>query len=85
MTAPLNLGQLPDESDRATELEMAMTESAIAHARIKARRKQEPDANGVYAITECEECGDEIEPARLAVAAMNTWCIHCATMKERKR
>lgn len=52
------------------------------HAK-KMRRDQEPDKNGVYAILDCIECGDEIGEGRLAVAIKNTRCVRCVSLEER--
>lgn len=77
--------QLSDPNDIASEVEMLTTESALNRVRRAARRHQEPDANGVYAILDCIECGAEIGEGRLKVSIKNDICIYCAELAERKR
>lgn len=77
--------QLSDPNDVASEVEMRTTESALNRVRQAARRQQEPDAQGRYAILDCVECGSEIGEGRLRVAIKNHLCIYCAELSERKR
>lgn len=77
--------RLPDESERATSIEMAFTASAVASARKAAKQDQLPGPGGKYAVTECEECGDEIGEGRLRAASRNLLCIVCATKEERRK
>lgn len=76
---------LPDENDRASALELAISEAAVAEIQHKAKRDQEPDSEGVYRILDCVECGETIDPKRLRVALRNTLCIYCQTERERRR
>jgi len=73
----------PDEHDRASDLEAMFTADAINTARKAARPQQVPDENGVFAITECVECGEDIGIERLRVAIKNLNCIDCARLAER--
>lgn len=74
-----------DLFDRASQSEQeALDDARAAHAR-RMKRDQEPDANGVYAVTECVECGEDIGEGRLTHAIKNTVCIHCQTRAERRR
>jgi RNA polymerase-binding transcription factor DksA len=73
-----------DENDRATLVEMATAEEAVRVAQRRTEQKQKPRADGTYAVTECEECGDEIGERRLQVAANNLHCLVCATQQERR-
>ena len=74
-----------DDIDRASALEMKTTQSALNTVRAAARRQQEVRADGTYAITECEECGEDIGGERLRVSIKNLYCIHCATAQEKRR
>lgn len=74
-----------DVSDQASRVEEeAAMHRAIEHTR-KMRRSQEPDTEGVYAITDCDDCGGEIGHDRIAVAIQNTLCWGCATIREKRR
>lgn len=74
----------PDPHDVASDLEMQATESAIYEVRKRAKRDQEPNANGEYEVIDCTECGSEIGEGRLKVSLKNHWCIYCATEHERR-
>lgn len=76
---------LADENDRASALELAITEAAVAELQYRAKPDQEPDAQGVYRILDCVDCGEEIDPGRLRAALRNTRCIYCQTDRERPR
>jgi RNA polymerase-binding transcription factor DksA len=71
-----------DIGDIATDLEMSFTAAAIRAVQQRMKRSQEPDADGVYAILDCLECGAEIGRGRLHVAMKNTICVFCATAAE---
>lgn len=74
-----------DPIDRASELEMVSTEDAIRAVQRRNEQKQKPDANGVYAITDCDECGDAIPAERLRIASNNVCCTICAGRMEKRR
>lgn len=74
-----------DELDMASEIEAAFVEASIRSVQAKTKRSQEPDADGVYAVTECETCGEDIGADRLKVSIKNCLCIYCATQAERRR
>lgn len=74
---------LTDESDRATRTEMEFTQDSIDATRNRARPQQSACADGTFAVTDCEDCGEQIGEARLKVAAMNLLCVHCADFKEK--
>ncbi len=76
---------LPDENDRASALEQAISEAAVAEIRHKAKRDQEPGPDGYYRILDCVDCGEEIGLGRLHAAIRNTLCIWCATALERRK
>lgn len=74
-----------DDNDRATRVEMEATAALLDRARRAARQDQTPGPDGLYAITECVECGDGIGEGRLKVAARNTLCVYCATAEEQRK
>lgn len=74
-----------DPLDQASALEMEAANDALRAIRRASKSAQEARPDGTYAITDCDECGDEIGEQRLAVAIKNTHCIHCASAMERRR
>ena len=70
----------PDPVDQASRLDLEHTAESVAAARAAAVPKQKPNANGEYEITECEECGDDIHPVRLAHGFVT--CVGCQEHKE---
>lgn len=75
---------LTDVCDIASDLEMRFTANALAAAKHKMKRDQEPDSDGVYKVLDCTICYNEIGEGRLNAAARNFLCIHCATKAERR-
>ena len=75
--------KITDVSDQATEVEERSRAFFLHNQRKLAKREQEPDHMGVYAITECVKCDDEIPTERLAVAIRNTFCVFCLAAEER--
>ncbi|HEM6672540.1 TPA: TraR/DksA C4-type zinc finger protein [Citrobacter koseri] len=67
---------MTDELDRASGLEMADRERAL-NARLN-RVKEVPEESGF-----CNDCGDAIDPARIAVLPDAVTCIDCQTLRER--
>ena len=64
-----------DAADRAEEVnERAMARATFA---VKERRGR--------VLGRCEDCGDDIEPARLKVFPYAVRCLGCQTEWERKR
>lgn len=62
---------MTDELDKASGLEMATREHALnAH-------KEHPEHPGF-----CNDCGDEIDPKRLAAMPDAVTCIDCQTLRE---
>jgi RNA polymerase-binding transcription factor DksA len=74
-----------DPIDIACEQEQRERESHLNAAKARCIRDQLPLPDGTYAITECDECGNEIGEARLRVAIRNCLCIDCATADEKRR
>ena len=73
-----------DVLDIASSVQQEAMKHAIHDHAKKMKRDQEPDKEGVYAATECIECGDDIGEGRLQHSIRNHWCIHCATLVERR-
>ncbi len=82
MTQP-QFEKTADEFDRASEIELHRNQGLVDAARLKAKQRRQPEADGSYADTECDECGDEIGSERMRLAPNNHWCIDCATLAER--
>lgn len=76
---------LADFLDVASAIEARARASAIAEVQSKVKPQQLPRADGTYEFLDCDECGNEIGLGRLAVAAKNRWCVHCASAKERRK
>lgn len=55
---------------------------SVAAARALSAPEQVQLEDGSWPITECVDCGEDIEPVRLAMARVR--CIACQTHKERK-
>jgi len=67
---------MTDELDRASGLEMADREQAL-NARLN-RVKEAPEESGF-----CNDCGEAIDPARIAALPDAVTCIDCQTLRER--
>lgn len=67
-----------DESDRATSIEMALTEEAIKK-QLKSLEKAPDDFDGCH----CTVCGSEIPPERLATGAFRD--LYCQQMFEKRK
>jgi DnaK suppressor protein len=76
----------PDPADRAS-----METDRSFNLRLRERERhllKKIDAaldridNGEYGV--CEQCGDEISPARLEARPVSTLCISCKTLQEEK-
>lgn len=71
-----------DEADYAKELEMADRERALAAQQSKSREYEVPrERNGVRV---CLDCGDPIDPKRLAARPEAVRCVWCKYIKERR-
>ncbi|ENZ4284547.1 TraR/DksA C4-type zinc finger protein [Citrobacter farmeri] len=66
---------MTDELDKASGLEMATREHAL-NAQLN-RVKEHPEHPGF-----CNDCGDEIDPKRLAAMPDAVTCIDCQTLRE---
>ncbi len=70
------------DSDKATDFEEKWNSLNLQAQlnRAKPDQKQLPD--GSYAITECVDCDEPLNAARLNVGSIR--CVHCQTAKEKK-
>lgn len=73
-----------DPFDVASDVESRARDGAISAATAKAKPQQVARADGTFPVTDCIECGDEIGAERLKVASRNWYCVHCATVLERR-
>ncbi|MBK6403299.1 MAG: TraR/DksA C4-type zinc finger protein [Rhodocyclaceae bacterium] len=71
-----------DDIDRAAFLTEVANESAVANARMKARPEQVRNADGTWPTTECVECGELIEEARLDMGKVR--CFECQSTLEKR-
>jgi len=67
-----------DIADQASELTEVLENNAIENSRKAANQP----AN---AITECVECGDEIDPRRKKLVPSTDVCGPCASLREQKK
>jgi len=79
--------RMADPIDIASDGELRNTQEHIRRQRLLAapEQVQQSDANGVlyWPITECNDCGEDIEPARLQMGKVR--CVGCQTEKERRK
>lgn len=73
---------LADVLDRATVNTTAYTNACIDKAQ-QAAKPEQVQVDGVWPITECVDCSDEIPAGRLALGRVR--CVHCQGVKERKQ
>lgn len=69
-----------DPIDRASNLDLLYTEQNIAKARFGAKPEQ-LCIDGKWETETCVDCGEDIEPARLAMGRLR--CYGCQDSKER--
>jgi len=78
--------RMADPVDVASDGELRNTEEHIRRQRMLAAPEQEQQTDtygGKYwPVTECLDCGDDIEPARLQMGKVR--CVGCQTAKERR-
>lgn len=65
-----------DDIDRANHLAEMATNDAVDAVRRRAAAEQDPDNLSI----ECQDCGEDIEPARLQM--LRCRCFKCQTNKE---
>lgn len=71
-----------DVLDAASELTARMNDSYVELARRKSAPEQVQNPDGTWPVTECEECGVDIPPARLAMGRVR--CVDCQGAKEKR-
>ncbi len=69
---------MSDEIDRAQAINEAHQREALA---AHYRRQRLPE--GVFAPTECDDCGEQISEARMRAVPGCLRCVHCQTAHER--
>jgi hypothetical protein len=72
-----------DDLDRASDLTLALNDSAIEEVRRAARPEQVVGPDGKWPQTTCEDCEERIPAARLKLGKIR--CIHCQGVLERRR
>lgn len=70
-----------DPLDFAAEVSELINSSHVAEQRRSAELALAPEQDGSQ--TECEDCGDDIEPVRVAMFRIR--CVACQTIKEKRR
>ena len=73
----------PDLLDRAAALTQRLGDAAIERVRRMAAQEQARNSDGSWTQTDCEDCGEKIEPPRLALGKIR--CISCQTELERRQ
>jgi RNA polymerase-binding transcription factor DksA len=73
--------QWADELDRAAELQQSMNDEAVLKVQRAAAPQQRQNPDGSWPQTECADCGEDIEPARLAHGRVR--CYECQSTLER--
>ena len=73
-----------DPFDVASDVEARARDGAINEAMAKAKPQQVVQSDGTFLVVDCLECGDDIGEARLRVASRNHFCVHCASVLERR-
>jgi RNA polymerase-binding transcription factor DksA len=74
--------QCPDPIDSASLIEAAALRENIAQVQWASRPQQLPRDDGTYAVTDCDECGNDIGEVRLRIAPKNLMCVGCAAAQE---
>lgn len=74
---------MADEIDRASEREQAHNEAALSDVMWRARPEQAQNPDGTWPQTDCDDCGEGIEPGRLAMGKIR--CFGCQTVVEHER
>ena len=71
-----------DPIDQAAQLSEMYTDIAVNAQRQKCAPQQVQDADGNWPVTECEDCGLDIEPGRIEMGRIR--CLACQTLLETK-
>ena len=72
-----------DILDQASNVTLASTANQIAHLSHLAAPEQIQNEDGTWPVTECVDCGEEIEEGRLELAKIR--CKRCQEILEKKR
>ena len=72
-----------DILDAAANLTLASTATQVAHHSYLAAPEQVQNKDGTWPVTECVDCGDEIEVGRLELSKVR--CLRCQEILEKKR
>ena len=72
-----------DILDQASNVTLASTANQIAHLSYLAAPEQIQNEDGTWPVTECVDCGYEIEVGRLELAKIR--CKRCQETLEKKR
>lgn len=70
-----------DDIDNANELAQRMNDHAVAQAMANSKPEQVQNADGSWPVTECDDCGIDIEPGRVALGKVR--CIACQEALEK--
>lgn len=70
-----------DNIDQANELAQRMNDHAVAEAMAKSKPEQVQNPDGSWPVTECDDCGSDIEPGRIELGKIR--CITCQEALER--
>lgn len=74
----------PDPIDQGAEVAQDLVDGQVEAIRRSAAPEQEPDANGVYRVTECIEpdCGEELPIERIRLGKVR--CVTCQSLIEHR-
>ena len=71
-----------DDLDRAADLTRKLEDAAVAAIRHQVKPQQVQNPDGSWPITDCEDCGEDLAPERLASGRIR--CVYCQTLLERR-
>ena len=72
-----------DILDQASNVTLASTANQIAHLSYLAAPEQVQNEDGIWPVTECTSCGNDIEEGRLNLGKVR--CLRCQETLEKKR
>ena len=72
-----------DDIDQANELAQRMNDAAVAQAMAKSLPEQIQRPDGSWPVTECDDCGIDIEPGRVALGKVR--CLTCQEALEKRQ
>jgi len=81
MTLDIATDRLPDPVDQASEVEAKFRDKALEECRRRNVQEQTRNPDGTWPTTECVDCGEPIQPARLALGRVR--CVDCQSRRER--